>query len=37
MRAIAVDWGYHHPDNGGPDAWQADAVISQPRDLIGLL
>lgn len=37
MRAVAVDWGYHHPANGGPGTWQADAVISLPRDLIGLL
>ena len=37
MRAIAVQWGYHHPENGGPGTWQADAVISHPRDLIGLL
>ena len=37
MRAIAVAWGYHHPENGGPGTWQADAVISHPRDLIGLL
>lgn len=37
MRAIAVGWGYHHPENGGPRAWQADAVIAQPRDLIALL
>ena len=37
MRAIAVDWGYHHPDSGGPGAWQADAVLAQPRDLISLL
>lgn len=37
MRAIAVGWGYHHPENGGPGTWQADAVISHPRDLIGLL
>jgi phosphoglycolate phosphatase len=37
MRTVAVDWGYHHPDSGGPGTWQADAVISQPRDLIGLL
>lgn len=37
MRAIAVGWGYHHPENGGPRSWQADAVIAQPRDLIGLL
>jgi N-acetyl-D-muramate 6-phosphate phosphatase len=37
MRPIAVDWGYHHPDSGGPGAWQADAVLSQPGDLIALL
>lgn len=37
MRPIAVDWGYHHPDSGGPGAWQADAVLAQPGDLIALL
>ena len=37
MRPIAVDWGYHHPDNGGPGTWQADAVIARPQELIGLL
>jgi len=37
MRTVAVDWGYHHPDSGGPGTWQADAVISKPRDLVGLL
>jgi len=37
MRTVAVDWGYHHPESGGPGTWQADAVIAQPRDLIGLL
>jgi len=37
MRAVAVDWGYHHPASGGPGTWQADAVITQPGDLIGLL
>jgi phosphoglycolate phosphatase len=37
MRAIAVGWGYHHPENGGPRSWQADAVIAGPADLIGLL
>lgn len=34
MRAVAVEWGYHHPDNGGPGTWQADAVIGHPLDLI---
>ena len=37
MRSVAVGWGYHHPESGGPATWQADATISQPRDLIGLL
>jgi len=37
MRAIAVGWGYHHPENGGPRSWKADALIQQPRDLIALL
>jgi len=37
MRTVAVDWGYHHPASGGPGTWQADAVISQPQDLISLL
>ena len=37
MSAIAVGWGYHHPENGGPGSWQADAVIARPQDLIGLL
>jgi N-acetyl-D-muramate 6-phosphate phosphatase len=37
MRPIAVDWGYHHPENGGPGTWQADAVIARPQELIALL
>jgi phosphoglycolate phosphatase len=37
MRAIAVGWGYHHPESGGPRSWKADAVIAQPKDLIALL
>jgi phosphoglycolate phosphatase len=37
MRSVAVGWGYHHPASGGPGTWQADAVITQPQDLIGLL
>ena len=36
-RAIAVEWGYHHPDHGGPDTWQAAAVISHPMQVISLL
>ena len=34
MRPIAVEWGYHHPDQGGPNTWQAAAVIRRPMDLI---
>jgi phosphoglycolate phosphatase len=37
MRAVAVEWGYHHPEHGGPPTWQADAVIAQPGDLLRLL
>ena len=34
MRAIAVEWGYHHPESGGPGTWQAAAVIHHPLELI---
>jgi phosphoglycolate phosphatase len=34
MRPIAVEWGYHHPDSGGPGSWQAAAVIHHPLELI---
>ncbi len=37
MRAIAVGWGYHHPESGGPRSWKADAVIAKPKDLIDVL
>ena len=37
MRAVAVEWGYHHPESGVPGSWNADAVIAHPRDLIGVL
>ena len=37
MRGVAVEWGYHHPEVGGPSTWNADAVISRPEDLIALL
>jgi phosphoglycolate phosphatase len=37
MRPVAVDWGYHHPDNSGPGTWNADAVINRPEDLLPLL
>jgi 2-phosphoglycolate phosphatase len=34
MRPIAVEWGYHHPESGGPGSWQAAAVIRHPMDLV---
>lgn len=34
MRAIAVEWGYHHPESGGPGTWEAEAVIAHPLDLL---
>lgn len=37
MRAIAVGWGYHHPESGGPRSWKAEGVIAHPQDLIALL
>jgi phosphoglycolate phosphatase len=37
MRPIAVQWGYHHPDSGHPETWQAEAVIADPLDLLGYL
>ena len=37
MRAVAVQWGYHHPESGAPASWQADAVIAKPLDLLGCL
>jgi phosphoglycolate phosphatase len=37
MRPVAVEWGYHHPDNSGPGTWQAEAVIGRPEDLLPLL
>jgi phosphoglycolate phosphatase len=37
MRPVAVEWGYHHPDNSGPGTWQADAVIGRPTELLPLL
>jgi 2-phosphoglycolate phosphatase len=36
-RPIAVEWGYHHPDNGGPGTWNAAAVISHPMQVMSLL
>ena len=37
MRPIAVDWGYHHPESGGPGTWDAEAVIAHPLEVLKLL
>jgi len=37
MSSVAVEWGYHGTENGGPRSWNAGAVIAQPRDLIAVL
>ena len=37
MRPIAVDWGYHHPESGGPGTWEAEAVIAHPMDMLNHL
>ena len=37
MRPIAVDWGYHHPESGGPGTWDAETVIAHPLDLLSRL
>jgi 2-phosphoglycolate phosphatase len=37
MRAIAVQYGYHGVDNGGPASWNADAIIAHPIDLLAHL
>jgi phosphoglycolate phosphatase len=34
MRPIAVEWGYHHPESGGPGTWEAEVVIAYPQDLL---
>ena len=34
MRPIAVSWGYHHPDSGHPETWQAEAIIDAPLELL---
>jgi 2-phosphoglycolate phosphatase len=34
MKPVAVEWGYISPDNGGPQAWNADLVIAEPRELL---
>jgi len=37
MRPVAVEWGYHSPDNVGPRDWNAEAVIAAPEELLKLL
>ena len=37
MLPVAVEWGYHSPDNAGPRSWNAAAVIGEPRELMRLL
>ena len=34
MRCVAVEYGYHGTENPGPAAWNADAVISHPSELL---
>jgi 2-phosphoglycolate phosphatase len=34
MRCIAVEYGYHGVDGPAPAAWNADAVIAHPRELM---
>ncbi len=37
MSSVAVEWGYHGTENGGPRSWDAGAVIARPGDLIQVL
>jgi 2-phosphoglycolate phosphatase len=37
MRPVAVGWGYHHPDGGSPDTWNAGITIEHPLDLMNHL
>jgi N-acetyl-D-muramate 6-phosphate phosphatase len=37
MQPIAVQWGYHHPDQGVPGGWDAAAIIDHPLDLMRYL
>jgi len=34
MRCVAVEYGYHGTENPGPAAWNADAIISHPSELL---
>ncbi|MSQ55566.1 MAG: HAD family hydrolase [Betaproteobacteria bacterium] len=37
MQSVAVEYGYHGTENGGPRSWNADYVIARPLDLIAHL
>lgn len=37
MPVVAAAWGYNGADTAGPQAWEADAVLDEPADLIKLL
>jgi phosphoglycolate phosphatase len=34
MRCVAVEYGYHGTEDPGPSAWNADAVIAHPSELL---
>ena len=34
MRCIAVDFGYHGSEHPGPAAWNADATVSHPSEIL---
>jgi len=34
MRSVAVQYGYHGTDHPGPAAWNADAIIDHPLELL---
>ncbi len=34
MRCAAAEWGYHGTENGGPQIWNADLLLSHPQDLL---
>ena len=34
MKPVAVEWGYVSPDNGAPQAWNADHLIGHPMELL---
>jgi phosphoglycolate phosphatase len=34
MRSAAAEWGYHGTETDGPRAWNADLLLSHPRQLL---